>query len=126
MGSRTAITVHRPVDEIRRMWDNEAYRPRYISELGAAVTYRDAPGDRGTEIHVDLHRVGSGRKLGQKLVASLALAKVEDDLRHFKQLVETGEITRSEGTPEGERVERKMKQRPAQPLAASELEKAGV
>jgi hypothetical protein len=30
--------------------------------------------------------------------------------------VETGEIARSEGTPEGESVGRKFKQRPAQPL----------
>jgi hypothetical protein len=33
---------------------------------------------------------------------------------------------RSDGTPEGESAERKLKQRPAQPLEESELEKAGV
>ena len=54
------------------------------------------------------------------------LAKVKDDLRRFKQHVETGVITRSEGSPEGERAERKLKQRPAQPLDESEIEKAGV
>ena len=56
-------------------------------------------------------------------------AKVKDALRHFKQRVETGEIPRSDGSPEGERAERKVRQRPAQPLTASELaevEKAGV
>ena len=35
-------------------------------------------------------------------------------------------IARSDAVPEGELAERKLKQRPAQPLDASELEKAGV
>jgi hypothetical protein len=51
---------------------------------------------------------------------------VKDDLRRFKQVVETGIVPRSEGSPEGELAERKLKQRPAQPLDDSELEKAGV
>ncbi len=88
----------------------------------------DAPGDRGTEIHVDLEGSTSGGKLGevvQKLVGSAPLAKVKDDLRHFKQRVETGEVPRSDGSPEGERAERKLKQRPAQPLEDSELREGG-
>jgi uncharacterized membrane protein len=129
MGSRTAITVNRPVEEIRRMWNDASFRPKHITETGGAVTFREAPGDRGTEIHVDL---GSGTSRGtvgavvEKLRGSTPLAKAKDDLRHFKQLVETGEIARSEGSPEGERAERKLKQRPAQPLKESELQKAGV
>jgi len=93
------------------------------------VKFVDAPGDRGTEIHVDLNESAPGGKLGemvQKLTGSEPLAKVKDDLRRFKQLVETGEITRSDASPEGELLERKLKERPAQPLAESELEKAGV
>ena len=62
----------------------------------------------------------------QKLVGSEPLAKVKDDLRHFKQRVETGEVPRSGGSPEGEQAERKLHQRPAQPLDDSEREKAGV
>ena len=54
------------------------------------------------------------------------LAKVKDELRRFKQRVETGEIPRSDGTPEGELAERKLKQRPAQPLSEDEREKVGV
>jgi hypothetical protein len=60
------------------------------------------------------------------VTGSEPLAKVKDDLRRFKQQVETGEVARSEGAPEGERAERKLKQRPAQPLEESEREKAGV
>ena len=129
MSSRTAITIDRPRDEVERLWRSAEHRPAYVDDAGAAVTFKKAPGDRGTEIHVDLERTTPGGKLGevvQKLVGTAPLAKVKDDLRHFKQRVETGEVPRSDGSPEGERVERKLKQRPAQPLDESELEKVGV
>ena len=129
MGSRAAITVYRSPEEVRRLWQSSEYRPEYIDGTAAAVTFEEAPGGRGTEIYVDLERETRGGKLGeavQKLFGSKPLAKVKDDLRRFKQRVETGEVTRSEGTPEGELAERKLKQRPAQPLEDSEAEKAGV
>jgi uncharacterized membrane protein len=129
MGSRAAITVHRSEEEVRRLWQSSEYRPEYISGAEAAVTFKGAPGDRGTEIHVDLESSTPAGKLGEavkKLVGSEPLAKVKDDLRRFKQRVETGEVPRSDGTPEGESAERKLKQRPAQPLEDSELEKAGL
>ena len=129
MSSRTEITVNRPRDEVEHLWRSAEHRPAYVDDADAAVTFKKAPGDRGTEIHVDLEGSTSGGKLGevvQKLLGSAPLAKVKEDLRHFKQRVETGEVPRSDGSPEGERVERKLKQRPAQPLEDSELEKAGV
>ena len=129
MGSRAAITVNKPRDEIERLWRSSEHRPAYVDGADAAVTFKAAPGDRGTEIHVDLESSAPGGKLGeivQKLVGSEPLAKVKDDLRRFKQRVETGEIARSDGTPEGELAERKFKQRPAQPLEESELSKAGA
>jgi hypothetical protein len=129
MGSKAAITVIHPPDEVRRLWSSSEYRPEYIDRTEAAVSFRPAPGDRGTEIHVDLRKSTPGGPLGklvQKLTGAPALAKVKDDLRRFKQHAETGEIPRSEGTPEGERAERKLKQRPAQPLKEEELAKVSV
>jgi uncharacterized membrane protein len=129
MSRKAAITVHRSREEVQRLWQSSEYRPEYVQEADAAVTFVDAPGDRGTEIHVDLDTSAPGGKLGeivQKLAGTEPLAKVKDDLRRFKQHVETGVIPRSDGTPEGESLERKLKQRPAQPLAESEIEKAGV
>ncbi len=129
MKAHAAITVHRSREEVERLWRSSEYRPSYIEGADAAVRFVDAPGDRGTEIHVDLERDLPGGKLGEvvaKVTGAAPLAKVKDDLRHFKQHVETGEIARSDGSPEGERAERKLKQRPAQPLGESELEKAGV
>jgi uncharacterized membrane protein len=127
MNARTAITVHRDQEELRRLWESPELRSELIRELDARVTFKDAPGDRGTEIHVDLGDGGRGiGAIAQKLTGSDRLAKVRDELRHFKQRVEAGEIARSDGTPEGERAARKLKQRPAQPLDESEREKVGV
>ncbi|HEX2104283.1 MAG TPA: hypothetical protein VHF51_11580 [Solirubrobacteraceae bacterium] len=127
MRAQAAVTVHRARDEVQRLWESPEYRSRHIDDLGAEVTFKDAPGDRGTEIHVamDTSNGGLGGVL-HKLTGSERLAKVKDDLRRFKQRVETGVIPRSDGSPEGELAERKLKQRPAQPLDEAELEKAGV
>jgi uncharacterized membrane protein len=129
MSRKAAITIDRPRTEVERLWRSSEYRPEYVEGANASVVFVDAPGDRGTEIHVDLDQSTPGGKLGeavQKLAGSEPLAKVKDDLRRFKQHVETGVIARSDGTPEGELSKRKLKQRPAQPLDDSELEKAGV
>ena len=127
MNARTAITVHRDREELTRLWESPEYRSDVIRDLDAQVTFKAAPGDRGTEIHVDLgEQAGGLRAIPRKLSGSDRLAKVRDELRHFKQRVEAGEIARSDGTPEGERAERKLKQRPAQPLDESEREKVGV
>jgi hypothetical protein len=126
MRAKAAITVLRSRDEIQRLWQDSEYRPSYIEGADAAVAFVDAPGDRGTEIHVDLAYNAPGGRLGDmiaNLIGSAPLPKVKDDLRRFKQHVETGEIPRSDATPEGESAERKLKQRPAQPLPESELEK---
>ena len=129
MSAKAAITVLRSPEEVQRLWWSTELRPDYIAGTDASVTFTKAPGDRGTEIHVDLSKVARGGKLrgvAGKLTGSDPLAKVKDDLRRFKQLVETGVIARSEAVPEGELAERKLKQRPAQPLDESELQKVGV
>ena len=129
MSVRAAVTINRPRTEVERLWRESEHRPKYVDAGEAAVTFADAPGDRGTEIHVELDEGARGGKLGeavQKLSGSDPLAQVKDELKRFKQVVETGEIARSEAVPEGELAGRKLKQRPAQPLDDSELEKAGV
>jgi hypothetical protein len=129
MSSKASITVLGSPEEVQRRWADDRYRPSYIDKADAAVTFKPAPGDRGAEIHVDLEQTAPGGKLGEmlmKLTGKEPLAKVKDDLRRFKAQFETGVIPRSEGSPEGELAERKLKQRPAQPLKPDELEKAGV
>jgi hypothetical protein len=112
MTTHAAITVHRSREEVERLWSDP------FGDERARVWFADAPGDRGTEIHVELTPGGTL----QKLAAGPRLAKVKDELRRFKQRVETGEVARSDATLEGESAMRKFRQRPAQP----QREKAGV
>jgi uncharacterized membrane protein len=119
----------RPRADVERLWRDPHYQPRHIDRADAQVRFVEAPGDRGTEIHVEVAKTAPGGKLGEgvaKLLGSEPLAKVKDDLHRFKQLVETGVVTRSDATPEGEVSERKLGQRSAQPLEQDELQKAGV
>jgi hypothetical protein len=122
--SKAAITVNRPRDEVQRRWAE--HQSKFAEAGDATVTFKDAPGDRGTEIYVEVDAPGKLGEMAQKLTGSEPLAKAKDDLRRFKQLVETGEIPRSDASPEGELAQRKLKQRPAQPLDDKEREKAGV
>jgi uncharacterized membrane protein len=128
MNSQTATTVLRGRDDVARLWDSPGYRAEHIREAGATVAFKEAPGGRGTEIHVDLGPSRGGKLGGLVPILGRAggLGKVKDDLRRFKQMAETGVIARSDAAPEGELAERKLKQRPAQPLQQSELQKAGV
>ncbi len=126
MTHKAATTVNRTREEVQRLWERPEYRQRHTHSTDAKVRFEDAPGDRGTEIHVEIP--DEGGRLGSvlaKLTGSEGLAKVKDDLRRFKALVETGIVPRSEAVPEGERAERKLKQRPAQPLSEKELEAVG-
>ncbi|MDF1503389.1 SRPBCC family protein [Roseisolibacter sp. H3M3-2] len=65
------------------------------------VTFHPAPGGRGTELRVQLEYEPPGGKLGSK-VAMLWREEpgqqVKDDLRHFKQVMETGEVLFSDAT----------------------------
>jgi hypothetical protein len=125
MKAHAAITVHRSREEVEQRWRDWQHRPSRIGRATVRIT--DAPADRGTEIHVVLERNFPGGPLGEivgKLAGGAALGKLKDDLRRFKQQIETGEITRSDAAPEGELAERKFKRRPAQPLP--QREKAGV
>jgi uncharacterized membrane protein len=83
-----------------------------------SVRFMDAPGGRGTEIHVDMRVAAPAGRIGltvAKLLGEEPTMQVKDDLRRFKQIMETGEIVRSEGSPEGPFARRQLKQRPAQP-----------
>jgi uncharacterized membrane protein len=129
MTSKATITVLGDPEEVQRRWRDSEHRSIHLGENDDAVTFKRAPGDRGTEIHVDLAHSTPGGPIVetvQKLLGTPRRAKVMDELRRFKQKFETGAIARSEGVPEGELAERKLKQRPAQPLQDSELVQAGL
>jgi uncharacterized membrane protein len=84
------------------------------------VRFVPAPGDRGTEVQVELAYRPPAGKVGAtlaKLVGEEPATQLADDLRRFKQVVETGEVVRSEGSPRGHELAQQLKQRPAQPIA---------
>jgi uncharacterized membrane protein len=88
-------------------------------ENSGTVAFIPAPGDQGTEVHVELHYDIPGGGVGAliaKLFGEEPTTQVKDDLRRFKQIIETGEVARSEGMPAGQVGRRMLKPRPAQPL----------
>jgi uncharacterized membrane protein len=86
------------------------------------VTFQPAPGERGTEVRLELRYDMPGGALGDivaKLFGEEPEQQVRDDLRRFKHVVETGEVVRSDGTPKGTATRRLFKQREAQPISGS-------
>jgi len=93
-----AITLKAPLEIVEAAWvewcvGQETLGPNY------AVRFEPAPGARGTEVHVV-----SGRSAGS----------VREELRKFKQRLETGEIPLSDGPGLS---------RPAQPRHTDEIKK---
>ncbi len=90
-------------------------------QASGEATFADAPHGRGTEIHLALTWSAPAGPVGsavQKLTGNEPLQAARDDLRRFKQLVEVGEVVRSDGTPAGPSARLQPKQRPAQPVEA--------
>lgn len=81
-----------------------------------SVSFKPAPGDRGTEIHVKFRYDAPAGKLGAAfamLFGEEPRQQVQDDLLAFKQVMETGEVVRSEGTMKGRFLQHPA-QRPAE------------
>jgi uncharacterized membrane protein len=93
--------------------------PRADVQNAGVVRFADAPAGQGTEVRVELqYRLPAGR-LGAavaKLLGEHPEQQVRDDLRRFKQVMEVGEVVRSEGSPNGTYARRQVLQRPAQPV----------
>ena len=96
---KRSITINKPLEEVSAAW-REAE--------GETVRFVPAPGDRGTEVHVE-------RRSAAKLFGPSPAAQLHEDLRRFKQVLETGEVARSEGSPRGESLVQHLLQRPAKP-----------
>jgi uncharacterized membrane protein len=65
------------------------------------VRFRDAPGDRGTEVIVELKYQPPGGRLGAliaKLFGEEPSQQVKSDLRRLKQVMEVGEVVHSDAS----------------------------
>jgi uncharacterized membrane protein len=90
------VTVETEITEARQ---DEMFAWRSVEgsqiEMRGHVTFRDAPGGRGTEVAAEIEYAPPGGTLGQ-LVAKLFQrepgVQVRHDLKRLKMLLEAGEI----------------------------------
>jgi uncharacterized membrane protein len=69
-----------------------------------SVVFTDAPGGRGTEVHVEMQYRPPAGPLGlalAKLWGEKPARRIHEDLHRFKQIMEAGEVPRVEGQPTG-------------------------
>ena len=92
---KAAVTIRRSLQDVKSAWADHF-------DSSQEVTFTEAPRDQGTEVRIPIESEGS------ELETKIAL-------RRFKQVLETGEVVRSDGTPEGVTKERLMNQEAAQP-----------
>jgi uncharacterized membrane protein len=93
-------------------------------DTAGSVRFVPAPGGRGTEVHVWFRYDPPGGPVGAlvaKLFGEAPDQQVMDDLRHFKQVMETGQVVVSEGGADGTL----LAQRPAQPRPQHQPQHAG-
>ena len=82
-----------------------------------SIRFKDAPADRGTEVRVELSYDAPAGTLGAAIAKWLGeepSVQLTDDLRRFKQVMETGEVVLSDGSLMGAG-EGAAAERPAQP-----------
>jgi uncharacterized membrane protein len=90
-----------------------------------SVRFEPAPGNRGTIVKVEINYTPPGGALGSlvaKLFGEEPGQQAQESLRTFKQLMETGEVTVSDGTYWDNGL---LTQRPAQPVSREEQESSG-
>jgi uncharacterized membrane protein len=97
-------------------WDSEIIEERENEHLAwkslpgslvgstGAVQFSDAPGGRGTIVTISMEYHPPAGSMGAaiaKLFGEEPAVQIKEDLRHFKQMMETGEIPSVEGQPSG-------------------------
>jgi hypothetical protein len=115
---RKAVTVRKSREEVAAAWRAQIELVEKVRANDASVSFLDAPGDRGTEVVVEFTYAPKAGDLGaaaEKLRGADLATQLADDLRRFKQELETRIVIRSDGTPDGHRL-KSHASRPAQPL----------
>lgn len=92
-------------------------------DCAGSVHFKTAPGGRGTEVLLELQYAPPGGAIGAaiaKLMGENPAKQIKEDLRRFKQLLETGEISTIECQPHGK--EGVLRQKPARARRAVRVE----
>jgi uncharacterized membrane protein len=95
-------------------------------ENAGTVRFEPRPGGRGTIVRVELEYRPPGGIAGAAVASVFnesAQQQLHDDLRRLKQVLETGEVVRSDGSPQGTG---SIAQRPAQPLGEPRSAQSGA
>jgi uncharacterized membrane protein len=69
-----------------------------------SVRFVPAPGNRGTEVKVVIDYIPPAGRVGAfvaRLFGENPQQQIQEDLRHFKQIMEAGEVPTTEGQPRG-------------------------
>jgi uncharacterized membrane protein len=115
-----SATINAPIELVEERWVNLDAMPislRSLTDAGSSrdercvVEFRQAPGGRGTEVRIELDYLPRGGPIGRALARVIGpdpTGKIRQDLRRFKQILETGEVVLSDGP---------ALWRPAQPAA---------
>jgi hypothetical protein len=116
---RKAVTLQGSRADVEKAWlAADELRARVV-DGGGSVHIREVPGGRGIELAVEFRERAPLGDLGaaaMKLTGNDLATELADGLRRFKQVFETGEVVRSDSTPDGHLLASHLKQRPAQPL----------
>jgi uncharacterized membrane protein len=117
-GERRSHWVAKGPRGMRLEWDVEITDDRPAEAIGwrtlegsqvasaGAVHFEPAPARRGTIVRLSMHYSPVGGRLTMalaKLLGEDPQLQIKDDLRRFKQLLETGEIPTTRGQPRGRR-----------------------
>ena len=103
----------RPDRSVPGWWRAARRRLAWRSEPGAdvdnagEVVFEDAPGGRGTEVHVHLSYrppAGAAGKAAARLLNPVFEQMVKEDIRRFKHVLEAGELPTTAGQPKALRV----------------------
>jgi hypothetical protein len=104
VGERTVfriITVKTHPANAEKDWNDFVANQGSDETRSAVVTFAQAPGAQGTEIRAELSYTPRAGKIGetvQKMRHKSPGQKLGMDLKHFKMLCETGEITNSDAS----------------------------
>jgi len=116
---RKAVTINRPRADVEAAWAAASELRDKVDAAGGSVRFADAPRGRGTELVVEWVQEPPLGDLGLaavKLTGKDLATQLSDDLRRLKQRVETGEVVRSDASPDGHLLAEHLRQRAAQPL----------